>query len=130
MKNLMSIAAALMLGAAPLAAQGHDHSAHAAKSGSASMEMTGEILDMNCYMTHGGAGPKHAKCAKACALKGAPLGLLDEKGGVHLLVVDHDDEKPMKRAQELAGEKVKISGKMSAKGGLSAVVLASVEPKK
>lgn len=130
MKNLMSLAAALMLASAPLAAQ-HDHGDHkaAAKSG-ASMEMIGEILDMNCYMTHGATGPKHAKCAKACALKGAPLGLLDDKGGVHLLVADHSNEKPMKRAVELAGEKVKISGKMSEKGGLSAVVLASVEPMK
>ena len=132
MKRLISIATVLMMASTPLAAQGHDHDAHAGhaakgQAGPQSMVMTGEILDMNCYMTHEGQGEKHAKCAKACALKGAPLGLLDDQGSVHLLVADHANEKPMKRAQELAGEKVKIAGKMSAKGGLSAIVLSSVE---
>lgn len=128
MKTLALIAA-LAAAAAPGFAAKHDHSAHGAAPGGPTT-VSGEILDLNCYMAHEGKGEKHKKCAKMCAQKGAPLGLLDEKGTVHLLVANHDNEKPMKTAQELAGEKVKVSGSAAQRGGLSAIVLSSVEKAK
>lgn len=52
-----------------VAHEGHDH---AAKSG----ELTGEVVDITCYMDHDSKGEKHAACAQKCIAKGLPVGLL------------------------------------------------------
>jgi hypothetical protein len=47
--------------------------------------VTGEILDMKCYMTSGSKGEAHKECA--AMLKGGTLmGLLADDGKVYLLI--------------------------------------------
>jgi hypothetical protein len=48
--------------------------------------VTGEVLDMTCYIAHNLSGPQHAECAKTCIRKGLPVGLKGEDGKVYLLV--------------------------------------------
>jgi hypothetical protein len=48
--------------------------------------VTGEVLDMTCYIAHNLSGPQHAECAKTCIRKGLPVGLKGEDGNVYLLV--------------------------------------------
>jgi hypothetical protein len=48
--------------------------------------VTGEVLDMTCYIAHNLSGPQHAECAKTCIRKGLPVGLKGEDGTVYLLV--------------------------------------------
>ena len=38
--------------------------------------VTGEILDMKCYMTSGAHGEGHKDCAAMCIKGGAPMGIL------------------------------------------------------
>jgi len=50
--------------------------------------VTGEVLDMTCYIAHNLSGPQHAECAKTCIRKGLPVGLKGADGKVYLLVGD------------------------------------------
>lgn len=128
MKTMILVLAFALAGAAH--ADEHKHEQHKtdAKAG-ATTTMKGEIVDLNCYMTHGGSGEKHAKCAKQCVAGGAPMGLVTDKG-LYLLVGDHAAEKAFAAAKELAGGKAAVTGKVSNKGGLQALVVAKAEAAK
>ncbi len=99
---------------------------HLDPSGKA-VTISGEMLDMACYMAHEGKGKKHAKCAGACVTGGAPLGLLTKDGRVYLVVGDHENEKPYLEAKALAGANAKITGTVFTRGGLTAVIVSKAE---
>jgi len=44
-------------------------------AGSPGVTLTGEVLDLACYLAHGGKGPEHAACAAKCAEMGQPIDL-------------------------------------------------------
>jgi hypothetical protein len=51
------------------------------------IRVTGEVLDMACYIASNLHGPEHAECARACIKKGLPVGIKSERDGkVYLLV--------------------------------------------
>ena len=52
--------------------------------------VTGEILDMKCYMTSGAHGPEHKDCAVMCVKGGSPMGILADDGKVYLLIESKD----------------------------------------
>src|SRR5207244_8295904 len=62
------------LACAPLAmAQEHEHGADAA----ASKEVTGEVVDMMCYVDHNVVGEKHGQsCGVKCIKSSGPVGIL------------------------------------------------------
>ena len=45
------------------------------KEGPVEMEVTGEAVDISCYLT-GKSGEGHAGCATACVKGGKPIGLV------------------------------------------------------
>ncbi|MFI5347430.1 MAG: hypothetical protein ACHQ51_13735 [Elusimicrobiota bacterium] len=126
MKTLCMAVLALALGAGLAAAHdgAHDEKAEAG----AVTTLSGELVDMGCYLSHGGAGEKHAKCGKMCVMKGGqPLGLLTKDGALYLVVGDHGDEKSFAAAKEMAGENAKLTGKLLKKGGMQALMVSKVE---
>jgi len=125
MKKLMLVAMTLTLAGAVWAAEGMKKEKAAA---SASVTLTGEVLDLSCYLGHGAAGGGHMKCAKACLTdKGAPAGLLTKDGKIFLLVQSHEGEKAYKALCALGGEQAKVTGTKNDKGGLQAIVVDKVE---
>ena len=48
----------------------------------ASVTMSGEIIDPQCYYTHDSRGMAHASCAAMCAKGGQGLSFLDDASGV------------------------------------------------
>ena len=48
--------------------------------------VTGEILDMKCYMASGAHGPDHKECAAKCVKGGSPIGILADDSKVYLLI--------------------------------------------
>ncbi|MDP3543930.1 MAG: hypothetical protein Q8T11_15790 [Elusimicrobiota bacterium] len=124
MRKLISAAVIVAaVAASAWAAGAHSHLDPKGKSET----ISGEILDMGCYMAHEGKGKKHAKCAAACVAGGAPIGLLTKEGKVYLVVGDHENEKPYLEAKALAGANAKISGMVYTRGGLTAVIVKSAE---
>jgi len=101
----------------------HDEKAEAA----AATTLSGELVDLGCYLGHGAAGEKHAKCAKTCVKDGQPLGLVTKAGELYLVVGSHSAEKAFASAKELAGENAKVTGALTKKGGLQAIVVEKAE---
>lgn len=122
----------LALGSAVSSHDGHKHDGHKHDAAApASVTVTGEVLDMDCYMGHGGSGKEHKTCAQACLTKkGSAAGLLSADGAVYLLVADHSREKEYLPVRKLGGEQVKVTGKVQSKGGVQALVVEKVEKAK
>ncbi|MDX6768795.1 MAG: hypothetical protein SF051_04635 [Elusimicrobiota bacterium] len=137
--KLTGFAVAIVAGlaVAAFAHEGEDHSKHgkghtkeasAAAAPGEAVTVTGEVLDLSCYLGHASKGKEHQKCAKACLLdKKVPAGLLTADGSVLLLVPDHKHEKAFKPVGELAAETVTVRGRKVVSGGLPGILVESVE---
>ena len=116
MKTLASIigAALLIWAAAP---------ARAAET------VTGEVVDLACYMPHPatGKGAGHRKCAETCAKKGLPIGILTDDKQVYLLLEDHENPKPYAQLKDKAAEKVTVEGEKVTQGGVQGIVVESLK---
>ena len=125
----LAVAALVATGTALWADAGHKH--ESAKEEAVQEDVvtvTGEVLDLSCYLGHGAKGKEHQKCAKDCLIKkNVPAGLLTAEGSVYLLVEDHKYEKAFKPVKELAAKQAKITGRKVIKGGLQAILVEKVE---
>lgn len=125
MKRIATHVAAILLvvASAPLAQEGHGH--HAKPSGKP-VTLTGEIIDLTCFMQHPttAVGADHAKCAKACINKGLPVGFRAEDGTVYL-VIGTDHEPIAKMVVDTAGRKSTITGTIIDHDGVKAIALSS-----
>ena len=126
--TLMKIAVtATLIGAfavAPLAiAQEHEHSADAA----ASKEVTGEVVDMMCYVDHNAVGEKHGQtCGAKCVKSGGPVGIVSD-GKAYLVVGEH---KPINdQLAEYCGKTITLKGKMAERGGIAMIENAEIVKK-
>ena len=89
--------------------------------------LTGEVLDLACYIGHGAKGPEHATCAAKCAEMGQPIGLAASDGKVYILLADHADSSPFTKAKSMAGKKVEIKGEVAAKDGMNGLTVHAVK---
>ena len=108
------------LACAPLAmAQEHEHGSDAA----ASKEVTGEVVDMMCYVDHNAVGEKHGQsCGAKCIKGGGPVGIVSE-GKAYLVVGEH---KPINdQLAEYCGKNITVKGKLAERGGVA--MLENVE---
>jgi hypothetical protein len=58
---------------------------HRSVAGAQEIVVTGEVLDMTCYIANNLSGADHAKCARDCIRSGLPAGLKAQDGKVYLL---------------------------------------------
>ena len=91
--------------------------------------VTGEILDMKCYMTAGERGDGHKECAAICIKGGAPMGIIDAEGKVYLLIPGKNSA-AFEEAKKYAGETVTVTGTLSEKNGVQALIVSEVKAKK
>jgi hypothetical protein len=91
--------------------------------------VSGEVVDLACYMPHPqmGQGNAHRKCADTCVKKGLPMGLLTEDKQVFLLLEDHENPKPYAQLKEKAAEKVTVEGEKVTQGGVQGLVVESLK---
>lgn len=124
MKSLFGIAAAAVFAASPLAAhEGHDDKEKLASG--ETKKVTGEVIDMACYIDHGATGEKHADCAKKCITSGLPVGIKADDGKTYLLIGEH---KPMNSAlAEYAAKKVTVEGKIVTRDGIYMIENAVIQ---
>ena len=126
--KLMKIAVAAIFIAAltvsPLAvAQEHEHDSDTA----ASKEVTGEVVDMMCYVDHNAVGEKHGQsCGAKCIKSGGPVGIVSD-GKAYLVVGEH---KPINdQLAEYCGKTITLKGKMAERGGIAMIENAEVVKK-
>jgi hypothetical protein len=91
--------------------------------------VSGEILDMKCYMASGAHGEGHKECAATCINGGAPMGILSDDGKVYLLIESSKNADAYDEAKKLAGEKVTLTGTFSDKNGVQALIVTEVKAK-
>ena len=100
------------------------HEGHHAKK--ADNTLTGEVIDITCFLDHDSHGDKHASCAKKCIESGMPVGLLVDGKIYNVIVSTH--EAPNAKLAPFAGQKVTITGKIINKNGIRAIDMEKVEP--
>jgi hypothetical protein len=80
--------------------------------------VTGEVLDMTCYIASNLSGPEHAYCAKVCIRNGEPAGIKARDGKVYLLTGEPGQSINAKLA-DYAAQVVTIKGKKSVRDGFA-----------
>ena len=108
----------------PLAiAQEHEHGSDTA----ASKEVTGEVVDMMCYVDHNAVGEKHGQtCGAKCVKNGGPVGIVSGDKA-YLVVGEH---KPMNdQLAEYCGKTITLKGKMAERGGIAMIENAEIVKK-
>ena len=90
------------------------------------VSVKGEVVDLHCFLTAGARGPDHKACAIACAKAGNPIGLVDDKGSVYLLL-GKDNHKPNEAFIDKMAQTVTVKGELVKKGSLEAIVVSKIE---
>ena len=108
---------------AALAWQGHSHE----QQGGKAAQITGLVVDIACFVSHDSSGPKHAKCAEACARAGNPLAIYDEATKTLYLPVSLDHKNPNTKLMKYIETKVKVTGAIMEKAALKGIAIEKVE---
>lgn len=91
--------------------------------------VTGEVLDLSCYLQLGKRGPAHKACGALCVAHGEPAGLLTPDGKVYLLLPEQhhprrDDQVSL--ARELSGkmgETLTVTGMLMTVGPIPTIFM-------
>lgn len=92
------------------------------------VSVTGEIIDMSCYLQLGKHGEKHVACGKKCLTAGQPIGLLAKNGDVYMLMEEEHDPRRdgqtasfRKAASDHLGHIMEVTGTEASHGGYKAI---------
>lgn len=122
LKTTVAVTFTAALLVAPLALAEDQHGKEPLDA-SATKTVTGEVVDMMCYVDHNAMGDKHSTCATKCIKGGGPVGIVSD-GKAYLIVGDH---KPMNdQLAEHAGKTVTVKGKMAERGGIAMLENAEI----
>jgi hypothetical protein len=80
--------------------------------------VTGEVLDMTCYIAYNLSGPDHAECARVCIRSGEPAGIKTQDGKVYLLTGEPGQSINAKLA-DYAAQIVTIKGRQTVRDGFA-----------
>ena len=91
--------------------------------------LSGEVLDMDCYMNEGASGKDHASCAVKCLGDGAPVGLLTADGKAYFLTANESKgkEKYYQQVRDLGSQQVKITGVIQNRAGAMCLRIDNLE---
>src|SRR6266702_8789180 len=104
----------------------HDPAEHGKENLSAGAEksVTGEIVDMMCYVDHNAVGESHGQsCGAKCIKGGGPVGIVSD-GKAYLVVGEH---KPMNdQLADSCGKTITLKGKLAERGGIAMIENAEI----
>jgi hypothetical protein len=89
-----------------------------AAAGAQEIVVTGEVLDMTCYIASNLRGPDHAKCARICIRSGEPAGIKAQDGKVYLLTGEPGHSINAEVA-DYAAQVVTIKGRQTVRDGFA-----------
>ena len=78
--------------------------------------ITGEVVDVSCFLQLGKRGEAHASCGQKCIRNGQPIGILTDEGQLYLVIPEEhhprrDGRVSLKdRFAELMAKRVQVSG--------------------
>lgn len=107
-RTLLAIAAAVALNPSGMAGQPKGEK----------VTLTGELVDMWCFMEAGDRGPAKKACATTCAKAGNPIALLDAKGTLYLTAGLESHQPARDLLIEKMNEQVTLTGTLVKKNGV------------
>lgn len=125
MKRTLLLSLSLVLALAVTAIAGDADKAEKKKKNV--VTLTGEVLDMYCYMSHpeSATGAEHAKCANSCISRGLPIGFLANDGTVYLIIGnDHNPANEMVKGW--GGKPSTITGTIVEQKGIKAIDITGI----
>jgi hypothetical protein len=91
---------------------------HSSVAGAQEIVVTGEVLDLTCYIASNLSGPDHAECARICIRNGEPAGIKAQDGKVYLLTGEPGQSINAKLA-DYAAKVVTIKGRQTVRDGFA-----------
>jgi len=118
---VVSVAFGVMAYAAPSGVAKGD------KDGDSIKSITGEVVDLWCYLDHKGHGDKHKECAIVCAEAGNPMGIVEKGGQIYILMGGKKHQPGRDVMLKKMAQTVTVTGKVIKMGGLQAIYVKSTK---
>jgi hypothetical protein len=87
----------------------------------------GEVIDLWCYLEGGDHGADHKDCATMCAKAGNPIGILDDKGNIYVVMGLKEHQAGKELLSDKMADTVTVSGTLVKKGGVQVIYVKSVK---
>ena len=125
-RNIFAVVVIASFATAPLALA-HDPAEHVKADAAGEKTVTGEVVDMMCYVDHNAMGADHGQsCGAKCIKNGGPVGIV-ENGKAYLVVGEH---KPINdQLAESCGKSITLKGKLAERGGIALLENAEIVEK-
>ena len=115
------------LAVTPGMAVGHEGESHGEtqEHGGATQVVSGEVVDLACYLAEGAQGPGHLECAKKCIASGLPVGI---KSGDELYLAVGSEHGPANATlAPLAAKQVTAEGVVTERNGVHLIAIKTVK---
>jgi hypothetical protein len=89
--------------------------------------ITGEVVDLWCYLEGGDRGAAKKACATACAKAGNPIGLLDAKGNLYVTAGLKDHEPGRTLLLDRMSQEVTVAATVVKNAGVQMIYVDSVK---
>ena len=131
MTKLTSFVFFFLLSVGLVFAQGEAKQKAMERTAEKEMAVTGEVVDISCYLQGGAKGEDHRTCAIGCAKAGGALGILTADGKLYVSVLPDDHKAgPNALLIDHAARIVTAKGIVRSKGGVNGIMIKSVEKAK
>ena len=128
-KSAVPVAFVVVLGLAVGAsrAAAEEEQAHHHEHTAGMQTVTGEVVDLACYLDHGASGAGHKDCAQKCIASGLPVGI---KSGDEIYVAIGGEHGPANAAlAPLAAKQVVAEGMVTERDGVHLIAIKKVAAK-
>jgi type 1 fimbria pilin len=119
LKRILATTALLAICALPVAAQ-------QPAAASNDITLTGQVIDMNCFVTMGASGAGHKTCATACAKAGVALAILSSDGNIYMPVSAKPGDPQNSRLEPFAEGRVKVTGTHRFSSGMHTIEIKTI----
>jgi hypothetical protein len=88
--------------------------------------LTGNVVDLSCYLGSGAHGASHAACAKACLLKGQPFGIQTSDGNIVTILGNGPGMSYADKIAPFVEQKVTVTGTELTGNGITGIQIDTI----
>ena len=124
----MVMAGLMVAGVGLISARAESMHDEAMEKSGATQQITGEVLDLACYLGHGAQGDSHAQCGQKCIESGLPVGI--KSGNTIYLAIGAEHGTANAELAPLAGKQVTAEGVVTERDEMHVIAIKKVTVKK
>jgi hypothetical protein len=95
-------------------------------TGGKKVTLTGNVVDLSCYVGSGFHGASHAACAKACLLNGNAFGIETADGNIVTVFGTGPSDKPLAKIKPFLEQKVTVTGEEFTGHGVTGIRIDTI----